>query len=173
MKKLMLVIVVLLAAACFVLAEDVVVSIHLVTPEGVGKEIGKITARDTKYGLVLEPALSDLPPGIHGFHLHENASCDPAKKDDKMTAAQAAGAHFDPDKTAKHEGPYASGHVGDLPPLSVDADGKASVPVLAPRLKTSDLKGHALMIHAGGDNFSDQPQPLGGGGGRIACGVIK
>ena len=28
------------------------------------------------------------------------------------------------------------------------------------------------MIHAGGDNYSDEPQPLGGGGGRIACGVI-
>jgi len=27
------------------------------------------------------------------------------------------------------------------------------------------------MIHAGGDNYSDQPEPLGGGGGRIACGV--
>ena len=29
------------------------------------------------------------------------------------------------------------------------------------------------MIHAGGDNYSDQPQPLGGGGARIACGVIN
>jgi Cu-Zn family superoxide dismutase len=28
------------------------------------------------------------------------------------------------------------------------------------------------MVHAGGDNHSDHPQPLGGGGGRIACGVI-
>ena len=24
----------------------------------------------------------------------------------------------------------------------------------------------------GGDNYADQPQPLGGGGGRIACGVF-
>jgi Cu-Zn family superoxide dismutase len=29
------------------------------------------------------------------------------------------------------------------------------------------------MIHAGGDNYSDQPVPLGGGGARIACGVVK
>jgi Cu-Zn family superoxide dismutase len=28
------------------------------------------------------------------------------------------------------------------------------------------------MIHAGGDNYADQPAPLGGGGARIACGVI-
>jgi len=28
------------------------------------------------------------------------------------------------------------------------------------------------MIHAGGDNYSDSPAPLGGGGARIACGVL-
>jgi Cu-Zn family superoxide dismutase len=35
------------------------------------------------------------------------------------------------------------------------------------------VKGKALMIHAGGDNYADQPKPLGGGGDRIACGVIQ
>jgi Cu-Zn family superoxide dismutase len=29
------------------------------------------------------------------------------------------------------------------------------------------------MVHTGGDNYSDTPAPLGGGGARIACGVIK
>jgi hypothetical protein len=29
------------------------------------------------------------------------------------------------------------------------------------------------MIHAGGDTYSDAPEPLGGGGPRIACGVVK
>ncbi len=53
------------------------------------------------------------------------------------------------------------------------ADGKATYPVLAPRLKASEFPGHALMIHAGGDNHSDHPLPLGGGGGRIVCGVVK
>ena len=90
-----------------------------------------------------------------------------------MSAAESAGSHFDAGKTGKHEGPYGAGHSGDLPPLFVDADGKATLPVLAPRLKTSDLKGHALMIHEGGDNYSDQPKPLGGGGARIACGAVK
>jgi Cu-Zn family superoxide dismutase len=45
--------------------------------------------------------------------------------------------------------------------------------VIAPNLKLADVKGRAIMIHAGGDNYSDQPAPLGGGGARIACGVIK
>jgi Cu-Zn family superoxide dismutase len=28
------------------------------------------------------------------------------------------------------------------------------------------------MIHVGGDNHADHPAPLGGGGARLACGVI-
>ena len=45
--------------------------------------------------------------------------------------------------------------------------------LIAPRIKSLDaLKGHALMIHAGGDNYADQPAPLGGGGARLACGVL-
>jgi len=28
------------------------------------------------------------------------------------------------------------------------------------------------MVHAGGDNHADHPAPLGGGGERVACGVI-
>ena len=43
----------------------------------------------------------------------------------------------------------------------------------APNLAVKDLKGRSVIIHAGGDNYSDQPAPLGGGGARIACGVIK
>jgi Cu-Zn family superoxide dismutase len=42
----------------------------------------------------------------------------------------------------------------------------------AQRLKTSDLAGRAITIHAGGDNYSDNPKKLGGGGARVACGVV-
>jgi Cu-Zn family superoxide dismutase len=90
-----------------------------------------------------------------------------------MVPALAAGGHFDPAKSGKHEGPYADGHLGDIPALWVGADGKATTPLLVPRLKVADLKGHSLMLHAGGDNYSDQPAPLGGGGARMACGVVK
>ena len=89
-------------------------------------------------------------------------------------AALAAGGHLDPQKTGKHLGPYADGHLGDLPAIYVTDDGMASYPVLAPRLKKiSEISGKALMVHAGGDNHSDHPKPLGGGGERFACGVIK
>jgi Cu-Zn family superoxide dismutase len=34
------------------------------------------------------------------------------------------------------------------------------------------IRGRSIMIHAGGDDYSDAPAPLGGGGARIACGAI-
>ena len=173
MKITLVVAGILLAASVAFAAEPVTITIHAVSPQGVGKAIGTIKAVDTKWGLLLMPSLNELPPGLHGFHLHEHANCAPGDNQGKMAAAHTAGAHFDPSKAGKHLGPYAEGHLGDLPPLFADADGKATVTVLAPRLKISDLTGHALMIHAGGDNFSDQPAPLGGGAGRIACGAVK
>jgi Cu-Zn family superoxide dismutase len=44
--------------------------------------------------------------------------------------------------------------------------------VTATRLTLKEVRGRSIMIHEGGDNYSDQPKPLGGGGARIACGVI-
>ncbi len=154
-------------------AEELVVTVHLVSDARVGEEVGTISITDTDHGALFTPQLSRLTPGLHGFHLHENPNCDCGTKDGKMTAAHAAGSHFDPSKSGKHDGPYGAGHLGDLPPLYVAADGTCTLPVLAPRLKVSDVKNRALMIHAGADNYSDQPTALGGGGARIACGVAK
>nr|WP_158775639.1 superoxide dismutase family protein [Cobetia sp. L2A1] len=148
------------------------IEMHRVSAEGVGESVGTITAEDTQSGLLLTPKLSGLKAGVHGFHLHANDSCAPAEKDGKMVAAASAGGHFDPDSTETHQGPYGEGHLGDLPALTVNADGSVDLPVLAPRLEESDLDGHALMIHSGGDNYTDTPT-LGGGGAREACGVVK
>ena len=165
----------LLALAMLPLAAwaDTKIEMNAVDAKGAGKPVGTVTASETKYGVVFAPDLQGLPPGMHGFHLHQNPSCDPKEQVGKPVAALAAGGHFDPDKTGKHGTPWGDGHRGDLPPLYVDASGKANQPVLAPRVKMSDLKGRSLMVHAGGDNHADHPAPLGGGGARVACGVIK
>ena len=68
---------------------------------------------------------------------------------------------------------HGEGHKGDVPVLTVDGKGRARKVVIAPHLTVADVKSRSIMIHAGGDNYSDQPSPLGGGGARIACGVIK
>lgn len=153
--------------------KDVTVALHKVTAEGLGAEIGTVTFSDTAQGLKIVPHLTGLPPGEHGFHIHQNPSCSPADKEGKMSPAESAGGHLDPSSTGKHEGPNGSGHLGDLPVLKVNADGSANSALLAPRLTLNQIEGHALMIHEGGDNFSDTPKKLGGGGTRIACGVVK
>jgi Cu-Zn family superoxide dismutase len=160
-------------AALPVLAAEVVVPMNLITEQGIGKSIGTVTISEGPDGLVFTPQLTGLAPGLHGFHVHQNADCSAGMKDGKPVAGLAAGGHFDPAKTGKHEGPHGKGHLGDLPALPVGADGKAVTPVTAPRLKLADVHGRSLMIHAGGDNYADQPAPLGGGGARVACGVIQ
>lgn len=153
---------------------DMSVPLHEATDQGPGNEVGTITISESEYGLVFTPDLADLESGIHGFHIHENPSCDAAEDDGKIKPAFAAGGHLDPDDADAHGTPWGEGHLGDLPALYVDSKGKATTPVLAPRLKSLDeIQGRSLMIHNGGDNYSDDPEPLGGGGSRMACGIIK
>ncbi|WP_158969506.1 superoxide dismutase family protein [Paraglaciecola sp. L3A3] len=139
-----------------------------------GESIGQITLSNyDDDGVVFSPKLAGLTPGIHGFHIHQNGDCSAAMKDGKKVLGGAAGGHYDPEKTDKHSVPWSEkGHEGDLPTLYVDIDGNADLPVFAPELELEDIEGRAIMIHANGDNYSDSPKPLGGGGERVACGVI-
>lgn len=163
----------LLLVSASSVAADLVVPMHLVDEKGVGVSVGKVTITESKYGLVLTPAMQGLKPGVHGFHVHQSGSCEPKEKDGKMIAAGAAGGHYDPAGSNVHGTPWGEGHLGDMPALYVDENGMASQAVLAPRLKLSDLTGRAIMIHAGGDNHADHPAMLGGGGARVSCGVVK
>lgn len=166
----------LVAAACIggsAVAAQGSATLNLLTEAGNGKAVGTVTITETQYGLVLTPALTGLPPGFHGFHVHDKGSCAPGPQDGKSVPGLAAGGHYDPANTKKHGLPWGDGHMGDLPGLVVDASGAATNPVLAPRLKFADVKGRSLMVHMGGDNHADQPAPLGGGGARMACGVIQ
>lgn len=148
------------------------VTLNRVDESGTGPVVGQVLVTQTPYGVVFTPELNGLPPGLHGFHVHENASCASKEKDGKKVPALAAGGHFDPKKSGQHGTPWGTGHLGDLPALYVDPQGQATQPVLAPRLTLADLAGRSLMIHAGGDNHADHPAPLGGGGARVVCGVM-
>jgi Cu-Zn family superoxide dismutase len=152
--------------------KPVTVPMSFITAEGVGKPAGNVHLKEVKDGVRLETDLKGLPPGEHGFHLHEKGSCEPADKDGKKTAGQSAGGHFDPEGTKAHKGPGGGGHKGDLPKLTVSDKGVAKEAVEAKGMTLADFAGKSLMIHAGGDNYSDTPKPLGGGGERIVCGVV-
>jgi Cu-Zn family superoxide dismutase len=157
-------------AAC---AAETTVTLRIAEAQGDGATVGTVRIVETRHGLVFQPALKGLPPGLHGFHVHENPSCAPVTRDGTAVAALGAGGHYDPQATKKHGEPWGDGHLGDLPALYVAADGSAVQPVLAPRLtKVAEIAKRSVMVHAGGDNHADHPAPLGGGGARIACGVI-
>lgn len=151
------------------------VDVELLDPANGNKKVGQVYITESKYGLVFAPHIKGLTAGVHGFHIHQNPSCEPKEKDGKVVAGLAAGGHWNPNNAQGHGFPWSDdAHLGDLPALYVDAEGHATNPVLAPRLKSLDeIKGRSLMIHAGGDNHSDHPAALGGGGARMACGVIK
>lgn len=150
------------------------VEMNLVNADGSTTPAGMVELTDTSGGLLFTPMMTGLSAGEHGFHVHANGSCAPGPDaQGKTIAAGAAGGHFDPQNTGKHGPPQGPGHLGDLPPLVAGPDGTATRPVMATRLKLADVRGKALMVHVGGDNHSDSPAPLGGGGARMACGVIK
>lgn len=136
--------------------------------------IGKVIFSDTSKGLRIQTDLTNLPFGEHGFHVHEYPNCNTGiNKNHQIELALAAGGHYDPEKTGKHLGPNGDGHKGDLPRLIVSTNGKTQQVFYLTGIKTTDFANKSLMIHAGGDNYKDTPLPLGGGGKRIACGIIE
>jgi Cu-Zn family superoxide dismutase len=158
------------AATGVAIAQQLTVDMNKVSESGVGEKIGTVTITSGKKGVTFKVAVKGVPPGPHGFHLHEKGDCGASTKDGKVVPGGAAGPHYDPDATKSHKGPKAAGHRGDLPVLTATGKG-VSQTVTAPRLKLEDVVGRSLMIHEGGDNYSDNPEN-GGGKGRIACGVV-
>lgn len=157
-----------------VTAQTLTVDINQVTPHGIAEKIGTVELQNTPYGVLFKPNLSKLTPGIHGFHIHTYPNCGNTASNGKTGAALAAGGHYDPYQTNQHGSPWDDkGHLGELPPLYVNNDGTSTTPVVAPRIPSIDIiKGRAIIVHEKGDNFSDHPAPLGGGAGRVACGII-
>ncbi|MDG2004331.1 MAG: superoxide dismutase family protein [Novosphingobium sp.] len=137
-----------------------------------GAEIGAAIFEQTPGGVLISIAARNLPPGEHGFHIHEKGVCDPA------AGFKTAGGHFSP-RGRQHGLMVAAGsHAGDMPNQMVASDGVMRVAVLNTNvtLETGvdslvDADGSALVIHAGADDY--RSQPTGAAGGRLACVVIR
>ena len=135
--------------------------------------IGKAALTETEKGVAISIEAEGLPPGAHGFHIHEYGICQPEKK------FETAGAHFNPFNkehgTLNPKGP----HAGDLPNLIVQNDGTVADKIAADLVtlkkgeKNSLIEngGTALIIHADPDDY--KTDPAGNAGERIACGIIK
>jgi superoxide dismutase, Cu-Zn family len=161
---------ILTVAASVAVAQQLTVGINKVSDAGVGEKIGTVTVTEDDKGVAFKVAVSGIPAGQHGFHVHEKGDCAAAMKDGKLEPGGAAGAHYDPEGKKSHKGPQGAGHKGDLPALTANGTG-VNETIIAPKLKLSDVLGRALVIHEAGDNYSDNPEN-GGGKGRIACGIV-
>lgn len=136
-----------------------------------GESVGNVTMTQMPDGMVLvSVAVRGLPPGQHGIHIHAVGSCAPT--------FAATGGHFNP--TGKQHGldnPNGA-HGGDLPNLTVAANGAGTfsattnrVTIAAGPLSIFDADGSALVIHALTDD--QMTDPAGNSGDRIACAVLQ
>ncbi|PYM07052.1 MAG: superoxide dismutase, partial [Candidatus Rokuibacteriota bacterium] len=91
----------------------------------------------------------------------------------------SAGGHFNPEGRKHGQQNPEGAHAGDLPNLTVSADGSANVELLARDVVLgSETNSHSLfpptgtslVIHANADD--GKTDPAGNAGARIACGVI-
>jgi superoxide dismutase, Cu-Zn family len=139
--------------------------------DGGGRTVGTALLTPATEGVQVVLSVNGLPAGVHGVHVHQTGTCDGP---DFTTA----GGHFNP-TSRQHgfENPNGS-HAGDLPNLTVDANGRGSLSGVARGVMltgsgaTSLRKpgGTALMVHAAADDY--RTDPSGNSGARIACGVI-
>ncbi|KKB42848.1 superoxide dismutase family protein [Bacillus thermotolerans] len=136
-----------------------------------GEKVATATMEETEEGVSIKLEASNLPPGEHGFHIHEAGKCE-------APDFESAGGHFNP-TDASHgmnheEGP----HAGDLQNLVVEEDGTAVLDTVADKVTFTvgeensllDEDGSALVIHEKADD--GESQPSGDAGARIACGAI-
>ena len=111
--------------------------------------------------------LRGVPPGVHGFHVHDKGDCG--------DNGNAAGGHFNP-TAAPHGAPDAtSHHAGDFGNVTADANGIVSIRFTTRSITVeagpNSVVGHAVILHANPDDLTTQP--TGNAGGRIACGVVE
>jgi Cu-Zn family superoxide dismutase len=131
-------------------------------------------------------AVNGLTTGLdafHGLHIHANETggpCDPTT----TPPFTNVGGHWSP------AGRTHGSHEGDLPGVLVMANGTGAAVSGTGRFEPSQLRGRAVVLHAGPDNLANVPtryvsgEPAvagpdaatlatGDSGGRLACGVIE
>lgn len=145
-----------------------------------GRPGGSVRLTETSQGVLVTGQVEGVTPaGEHGFHIHTAGHCAPGPDPSgRPIAFGGAGGHFDPGGANRHAGPDhppSQSHAGDLPNLTVGADGRGSIRYMNPNITLSpgpaSALGRSIVVHEKADDM--RTNPAGDSGGRILCGVIE
>lgn len=134
-----------------------------------GDPAGTATLTLMPVGVLVELDAEGLPPDAWvAVHIHEKGACDPAG------GHESAGEHFNPADTPHGFAVAGGPHAGDMPNVHTNAEGRARAQIFNPLIlldgSENAVRGRALILHAGADDYATQPS--GGAGDRLACGTI-
>jgi Cu-Zn family superoxide dismutase len=132
-----------------------------------GQTIGTVRAWQTAGGVSFRIDARGLPHGVHGIHVHPIGRCDPPD-------FSTAGTHWNPSGREHGMNNPKGPHDGDMPNVTVAANGVLQETVVLPKATMGqllDADGSSIMIHAGPDDYVSQP--AGNSGAKIACAVIR
>jgi superoxide dismutase, Cu-Zn family len=112
--------------------------------------------------------LTGVPPGTHGFHIHEKGDCG--------NNGANAGGHFNPTSMVHGAPDAVSHHAGDFGNVTADSSGEVHTRFTTHSVslksgETNNPVGKAVVLHEKADDLVSQPS--GNAGARIACGVIE
>lgn len=150
-----------------------------------GQTVGTATIGKSGNHLEITVEAHGLKPGFHGLHVHMFGKCEAnstAPTGGPAGDFLSAGGHLQVGDQNTHPAS------GDLTSLEVRQDGTAKLVTTTDSVTLDELKGKALIIHAGADNFGNIPsrysqpggapgpdaetQATGDAGARVACGVV-
>ena len=138
---------------------------------GDGSEAGSVILEETTNDVIVTVAVSSLPPGVHGIHIHAAGMCD-------VPLFEAAGAHWNPTSRKHGKDNPQGAHMGDLLNIEISPGGTGSRRFLIPAAKLRegptaimDADGSSMVIHADPDDYKTDPS--GNSGSRMACAVIS
>src|SRR5258705_4909504 len=137
-------------------------------PISTGTPHGTVAFQDTGEGVEVTVDLTNVPPGVHGFHIHEKGDCG--------NAGNNAGGHFNPTSMVHGAPDAVSHHAGDFGNVTADANGEVHTRFTthSVSLKSGEANnpvGKAVVLHEKADDLVTQPS--GNAGARIACGVVE
>jgi Cu-Zn family superoxide dismutase len=135
-----------------------------------GAEVGTVTVQPASHGTRVMVHVRGMTPGDHGTHLHQVGLCE-------GPGFTSAGGHWNPTNRQHGWSNPQGHHMGDLPNLTVGADGTGTLdfsiaaPWAAGPTSVFDADGTALVVHAAADD--NKTDPSGNSGARIACAAIR